>query len=116
MYTPINGYMKKSIIEVIERDFKGKAVKLDDESICEYLTLDGRKCAVGLFIPNGHDAQHSADGYYGLLQKYPDLNILMPLNKIGMNGLQHLHDNLNRDSSIAAQKDIILNWINEKVE
>ena len=40
---------------------------------CCYLTDDGRKCAVGLCLPDGHKAQHSTTHFGVLIKCYPEL-------------------------------------------
>ncbi len=40
---------------------------------CKYLTEDGRKCAVGIFIPDGHDGQKVEGSVGYLLEICPDL-------------------------------------------
>ena len=40
---------------------------------CVYLTEDGRKCAIGLCIPDGHPAQHSYATFGSLVHAYPGL-------------------------------------------
>jgi hypothetical protein len=55
---------------------------------CRYLTSDGRKCAVGLCIPDGHPAQKFDKSLPHLLDKYPDL--------FGGSLNAYNHDTLNR--------------------
>lgn len=44
------------------------------QGCCSYLTEDGRKCAVGLCIPDGHKAQTIKDiGFSGLVHPFPEL-------------------------------------------
>lgn len=40
---------------------------------CRYLTEDGKKCAVGLCIPDGHPAQRHSSPVEGLSLEYPNL-------------------------------------------
>lgn len=40
---------------------------------CSYLTSDGRKCAVGLCLPDGHKAQESGLFMNELVDNYPEL-------------------------------------------
>jgi hypothetical protein len=56
MFKTLNGYTKQTIIDKINSDFKGKASTFTISGVdqCQYLTDDGRKCSIGLFIPNGH--------------------------------------------------------------
>lgn len=46
---------------------------VDEDGDCCYLTADGRKCAVGLCIPDGHPAQRSGNHYGQLILSFPDL-------------------------------------------
>ena len=40
---------------------------------CRYLTSDGSKCAIGLKIPDGHEAQGKICTFAALVVKYPEL-------------------------------------------
>lgn len=40
---------------------------------CRYLTDDGRKCAVGLVIPDGHPAQKHSGPFENIVTMYPEL-------------------------------------------
>lgn len=44
-----------------------------EASMCMYLTDDGRKCAVGLVLPDGHPAQQQLDSLGELVGTYPEL-------------------------------------------
>jgi hypothetical protein len=44
-----------------------------ENNFCRYLTSDGRKCAVGLCIPDGHPAQQYIHSLPHLLNEYPNL-------------------------------------------
>jgi len=79
------------VLETIERDFKGKAT--DGTGGCVYLATDNKKCYVGLFIPNGHEACNFEGTVSFLLEEYPDLINKMPtkiINKLA--NLQNAHD------------------------
>jgi len=43
------------------------------EGECVYVTDDGRKCAVGLVIPDGHPAQQTDLSFRVLTENYPEL-------------------------------------------
>lgn len=79
------------VLELIETDFKGKAM---EGSQCKYKTDDGRKCFIGLFLPEGHAAQKEEDmNVRSLLGKYPDLRNYMPSDDLDkLNTLQRVHD------------------------
>ena len=109
----INGWTKAKILAVIEaRPFEEQAYDEDMER-CLYLTNKGNKCAVGLFIPDGHMAQHSGMGADALIDSYPDLRQLMPLHSFDMGELQFIHDKIgNRYRA----KTAMIEWVKENVE
>lgn len=82
-----------------EHLIKQNAVAMDDGNfICAYLNSKGQKCAIGIFIPDGHEAQLARKTVYNLLLEYPDLqNILGPVTDNRryqfLTDLQQLHDN-----------------------
>ena len=43
------------------------------QNVCLYLTECNTKCAVGAFIPDGHEAQQSEGDASIILDEYPDL-------------------------------------------
>ena len=45
---------------------------VEDES-CRYITSDGRKCAVGLALPDRHQAQLCRQGFPAIAHDYPEL-------------------------------------------
>lgn len=63
---------------------------------CKYLTPDGRKCAIGLCIPEGHEAQYYIGSFSNLLYNYSDLfPDLIDMDDEYLNEFQErLHDNL----------------------
>ena len=63
------------ILNKIETDFQGQAIEYGK---CKYKTDDGKKCAIGLFMPEGHEGEMSNAGVSDLLNQYPDLNRFMP--------------------------------------
>lgn len=118
MYSTINGWTKKSFIEHVKKNFKGKAVITNNFPSffrCQYLTKDGRKCAVGLFIPDGHIGQTSSGDVISLLNQHPSLSINMPLNTEAMKIFQNKHDNLNYKESVKTQLACLISWISANV-
>ena len=63
---------------------------------CQYLTEDGRKCAVGLALPEGHSSQQAHKGFLNLCQEYPELfDESVHSARHYLNDFQrHLHDQL----------------------
>lgn len=81
----------EKILEKIEVEYKGRAV--DEYGECKYKTDDGRKCAIGLFIPERHEGQESESNVLGLLNEYKDLRKHLPSNDIDkLLRFQGLHD------------------------
>lgn len=108
-----NGWTKSKVIKHIEKNFKGKAVNKDN--ICSYLTKNGKKCAVGLFIPDGHEGQKFKGGIYDLLVYHPDLQYHMPMDKHNLNSLQYIHDkgdNSYIDEDLRTDEEILSDIIN----
>ncbi len=79
------------------RDGTGRAVGARGK--CEYLTEDGCKCVVGVFIPDGHTAQRSGLSVVSLAERWPRLaGIAWPDTSDGLtlaSRLQECHDDKN---------------------
>ena len=81
---------------------KSKAQKLvDDEfrAACYYLMEDGRKCAVGCLLPDGHPGQKLMGTVSNLLWQYPDLAYLWEVDELNndvwfLTRLQEIHDSV----------------------
>lgn len=74
------------------------AVEYDEDTEsyeCRYLTKDGRKCAVGLCLPDGLDTKCKTMNdeltLVGLIDKYPELFMFADFQAFGFQG--ELHDN-----------------------
>ncbi len=110
MHKPINGFSKEKIIKVIQMRM------LDHQSYhggyCRYKAPDGNRCAVGVFIPNGHKSESSTLAVDRLLEKYSDLLDKMPLGKVGMTVLQIVHD----QSRNVDPRPAIIDWVQKHVE
>jgi hypothetical protein len=69
---------------------------VNEQGRCTYLDSSGMKCAVGVHIPAGHEAQHYEGSVEGLLSAFPDLEgVVAPLGDEGMVmalDLQNVHD------------------------
>lgn len=109
----INGYTKQKLIDVIKARFTGKATNGDE---CRYLTGDGKRCAVGLFIPDGHEGQKYNGGVNGLLIRHEDLAALMPLDITSLEDMQGVHDGLPEYISAEEQKQRLINWVDQFVK
>ncbi len=72
------------------RDGTGQAL---GEYGCEYLSRKGLKCAVGIFIPDGHPAQNFDGDLGNLFEEYPDsLPDFFGPNIRLLGRLQNVHD------------------------
>jgi len=81
-----------TVLETIEMNFKGKAFNHNTDE-CVYKTDEGKKCFIGLFIPDGHVAEKFKGSVKGLLYTYPTLKKYMPSNdKNKLSNLQRVHD------------------------
>lgn len=118
----INGFTKEKMIDVVNNEFKGKSFV--GSSGCRYKTYDGRKCAVGMFIPDSkYDEGMDNRSHFGnsvsityLLHYFPNVEVDMPLDHDGLVSFQSCHDGLNLMLSIDKQKEVLLDWINKYVE
>lgn len=64
---------------------------------CVYLTQDGRRCAVGHLIPDGHPGLQVEGSLNGLLDLYPDLREILEIEDeeddlAFLSSLQEAHD------------------------
>jgi hypothetical protein len=125
MFQSINNWTKTTIIQHIKDNFKGKASLLNEDGSergYTYKTKDGKKCAVGLFIPEDHrnssDFFNCVDYSYELLRKFPELNTFMPLDSDALRIFQIKHDEIDiiKNSTVQAQTNILINWIESNVQ
>ena len=82
---------------IIKTSAEGGFPAVDNNGLsCVYLSDCGRKCVVGLTIPNGHPGQYCQGSVHTLYEKYPDLKEHIPggLGIDIMSELQGVHDNL----------------------
>ena len=89
------------------RNFKGKAT--DNEGLCVYLNKAGKKCGIGCFIPDGHEAQESVGNVQLILCSYPELWEYMPIRDINkLDSFQKEHDNLLCNTPVKEQLNHLL--------
>lgn len=77
---------------------------------CSYLTSDGRKCAVGLVLPDGHLAQSRVCPFYELTLEYQDLwdDQIRSMAEYRLNMFQRrLHDDLSNSQGWILDKPTI---------
>lgn len=118
MYQPINGWTKTRIIDHIKTNFKGQA---KNGTICQYKTEDGKKCAVGLFIPDEvYHIDMESRAVINLMEYNPKLINFMPLPVNALGLLQNVHDAyLNSESGdLRPESQVlpdILAWVEKNV-
>ena len=63
---------------------------------CMYLTPEGRKCAIGILLPDGHDAQKARVSAAFLFDDYPDLKQFIPEGMMvrDLLNIQQVHDHV----------------------
>ena len=93
----------KEVWDVLEKEFSGRAV--NDLQHCQYLTAQGRKCAIGCFIPKGHKATSDIYAVGHLLEVHPDLVEYMPCKNIEvLRKFQFFHDDILTDTSTVEEQ------------
>lgn len=113
MYKTINGWTKEKMIKHIVNNFRGKSTDDPDISgyqVCRYRGTGGKKCAVGLFIP---DEKYS-DGIESVAvsEIYNDFKLVLPLSRTGMATFQLVHD----DSIPSETLQVMLSWLIHNVK
>lgn len=114
-YNAINGWTKKKIIEVIRTRPDGQCLKRGDDSSCAYRGANGARCAVGVFIPNHLYRRTMEDlGAPKLLESFPHLEKLMPLDSDALKEFQQVHDyGCEGDTKINAK---LIAWVRKNVK
>lgn len=115
-YKCINGWTKERMIEAIQTRMLDHPSYNTIPNFCVYKALDGNRCAIGVFIPDGHSGEYCNLSVSGLLQSYPDLTDLMPLPTYALITMQSVHDSVDRNLGKLDPRPVIINWINENVE
>lgn len=115
MYKAINGWTRETMIEQIDKEFKGKSMDPAGHT-CIYRGDEGKKCAIGCFIPDGVTLSEDENkkGIQALLNGKPELKSLLPLSPIECKFFQQAHDDM-LGSSIDVQKNYLINWIKENI-
>jgi hypothetical protein len=109
MYAPINQWTKEKIINHIEKNFVGKSY--ENEETCLYRSDDGRKCALGLFIPDKRYSSKMEHQCARTVITDYKLERFMPLETDAMRQLQMVHDESNENKT----KEQMINWIKRNV-
>jgi hypothetical protein len=113
MFKCVNGWSKQTMVSHIQKEFKGYSIIIekDNHPTCAYRGPEGKKCAVGLFIPDNKYKPEMDDGM-SLKAVFNECLATMPLNYEGLALLQTVHDRSDGDETL----EKILNWIEINVE
>jgi hypothetical protein len=109
---------KQEIIDKINTDFNGQAME-GSSGQCMYKLTDKsgqcKKCAIGLFIPDGHKGQEELMSVDELLGCHPDLWDSMPIDNIDfLTAFQEVHDDSNmRRLSVDEQKSQLIGFVDD---
>lgn len=113
----VNGWTKAKLLELISKrpNYRCVAEKPTDSGDypCMYLDSNGGACAIGMFIPSGHEGQQHLGSVSSLLDHYRDLFKLMPFDSIDdLSLFQSVHDRCDLgDVNLA-----LTEWIKYNVE
>lgn len=102
---------REAAIQKVKDNYKGKAV---DGDMCQYSIGDGRRCAIGLFIPDDHEAITNpySGNYNSLITDHPELAEFMPLRDTDRTNFQSVHDSFPASLSIDQQRIRLIDYIN----
>ena len=105
----------QQILDTIVAHLRKQGGKATNEvGSCVFLDSNGRKCAVGCLIPDGHPAQLDSFGVIPLLNKYQDLETLFGEHETLLRNFQFCHDGMEVEEweeefkSIARTHNLIL--------
>ncbi len=74
---------------------------------CRYLDCNGNKCAIGCWIPNGHDAQDAQMGISNLMNTYEDIKEIFSNVSISLlERMQSCHDSHDIDKWFGRLKSL----------
>ena len=94
MFTTRNGWTVARMKEAIQTRNLGRPA-YGRGARCTYLAPDGNRCAVGVFIPDGHASivgDVAEMDARDLLTTFPDLAEHMPIDEDGLMLMQNVHD------------------------
>ena len=114
-----NGYTRETFLQKIRQYNDGTEARtiLDVSTLlgtCRYQAENGNRCAIGCFIPDGHDALNFYGDVSNLLENYPDLRDHMPFDSLTtLNSLQEVHDHQRgRPDNVHKRIDMWLDGVN----
>lgn len=129
-YKYANGFNYEKCCELIDKRNNGtRAMGEEPEEenpVCAYKSVDGNCCGIGVFIPEGHEAQKYEAGVASLIyDRYPEMIGFMPITDVaGLVHFQKVHDG-SYENKVFAGKTIRVDldprprlkaWLKENVE
>lgn len=110
-----NGWTKAEMLAWVMFNYNGKSVRVYRSlHSCRYRGPNGKKCAVGMFIPDElYNPLFEGAGACELLQDNPELCSNMPLEPMGMRVLQGIHDDSPTNGDEVLQN--MVGWIKKNV-
>ena len=116
----INGYTKQSVKDAILRYVPEGGCIIEETQTCVYQAFDEdgceSRCAVGAFIPDGHEALQAIGSASELLYEHPSLKEHMPMERHDLMSMQTKHDNASTASYVVSVVDELFDWIDENIE
>lgn len=113
MYRTINGWTKERMKAQIRARNDGTAAM--EDGACLYETTSGNHCAVGCFIPAGHDAMGALKSADALLAEFEELRDAVPLDGPGLLQMQMEHDRSDNRAPGKDVRDVLCDWIDKNV-
>lgn len=114
MYKTQNGWTKAKMKNQIKKYNNGTCSYDPIQIMCYYKDPnENNRCAVGCFIPDGHEALSLEGNLTELLEKHPTLKKLMPLKEEALYYFQQTHD---KEKDTDNMHEILFKWIDENVE
>lgn len=108
-----DGWNKQKLIDYVRANFKGKSVR---DGACLYRGPEGKKCAIGLFIPDSEVSLLSSIEYSTVASVWAKINKFLPFtSKYLALEFQRAHDCLLEHASVETQTNELINWIERNV-
>ena len=107
-----DGWTKQKLIEHVKANFKGKSI---DNNMCLYRGPEGKKCVIGLFIPDSETNLLSKIEGEGALTVWHRIDKFVPFkDKYMAYEFQRAHDLLSSES-VEEQTQELVDWLEKNV-
>ena len=116
----INGFTKQSVKDAILRYVPQEGCIIEETQTCVYQAFDEddceMRCAVGAFMPDGHDALQAIGSASEIMYEHPSLKEHMPMERHDLMEMQTKHDNAASSNVYVNVVDELFEWIDENFE